>query len=86
MDTHVIDAPALAAPPQAAPSGPRTTPCGAAPGPRSTTRIEPSRGSSRFSVPFRWPQNQKVPSPAAVTSREPTRPLPGVAASNQVTR
>jgi hypothetical protein len=71
---------------QAAPSGPRMTPCGAAPWPSETTRMPPSRGSSRLSVPLRWPQNHIVPSPAAVTSREPTRPLPGAAASNQVTR
>ena len=44
---------------------------GAAPLPRSTSLNEPSRGSSRPSVPLRWPQNQIVPSRAGVTSREP---------------
>ena len=62
---------------QAAPSGPRMTPCGAAPWPRFTAADARPGGSSRFSVPLRWPQNQKLPSPAAVMSREPTRPAPG---------
>src|SRR6267142_4972561 len=56
---------------QGAPSGPMTTPWGAAPLPRSISLNEPSRGSSRPSVPLRWPQNQIVPSGAGATSRDP---------------
>ena len=56
---------------QAGPSGPTTTPCGAAPWPSATTLRPPSRGSSRFKVPSRWPQNHTVPSALQATSREP---------------
>src|SRR5712691_2435386 len=62
---------------QGAPSGPIMTPWGAAPLPRSTSLNEPSRGSSRPSLPLRWPVNQIVPSGAGVTSCGPVAPATG---------
>src|SRR4051794_12507097 len=56
---------------QAAPSGPRITPCGAEPLPSGIWRTAPVAGSSLPSVPLRCPVYQTVPSGAGATSCGP---------------
>src|SRR5688572_9897000 len=51
-----------------APSGPTMTPCGADPGPRSTSLTSPVAGSRWPSVPTFWPVYQMPPSVAGATS------------------